>query len=114
MTSDAKVTVLIAGTEFTDIKSYAIDSDALTLCDTFSLELASPDGAHSDDINGGDPVAIYLEDPAANPHASVITLPRDIHESIVEADFQLHPGVALAELGHCGRDDERHRGVRNR
>jgi prophage tail gpP-like protein len=49
MSSDPNVTVLIAGTEYTDIKSDAIDSNVLTLADAFQIELASADGARSND-----------------------------------------------------------------
>jgi prophage tail gpP-like protein len=69
-----KVTVLIAGTEFTDIKSYTIDSNVLTLADTFEFQLANLDGAHSGDINEGDPVAVYIEDPAVNSGARILIL----------------------------------------
>jgi prophage tail gpP-like protein len=65
-TNDSRVTVLVAGTEYSDIKSYTIDSNVLTLADTFEFQLANLDGAHSGDINEGDPVAVYIEDPAVN------------------------------------------------
>jgi prophage tail gpP-like protein len=74
MVNDAKVTVLIAGAEYTDIKSYALDSSVLTLVDTFELQLGSADGGHSGDINEGDPVAIYLSDPAVNGGARTLIL----------------------------------------
>ena len=56
----AQVTVLIAGTEYTDIKSYTLDSNILTLVDTFEVQLANPDGVHAGAIEIGDPVAVYL------------------------------------------------------
>lgn len=64
--TEAQITVLIAGTEYTDIKSYTLDSNILTLVDTFEVQLANPDGVHSGAIQEGDPVAVYLADPTVN------------------------------------------------
>jgi hypothetical protein len=60
MVNVARLTVLIAGTEYTDIKSYTIDSNILTLMDAFEIQLANADGVHSGAIEIGDPVAVFI------------------------------------------------------
>lgn len=52
--------------EYSDVLEYEIDSNVLTLMDTFTVRFANPSGVLADDFVIGDPISIYMSDPSVS------------------------------------------------